>query len=373
MPATDNKGKILDDISDVVTEIFATQKGQKSTVNVVYALNGTGKTRISRYIAENNEEESLCFNAIFQDFFTWDNENYILKIDKFSWIVGHINEQGLQNAIMESFRAFCNNGLIYPRFSSDSCEVKFEAINPKGDADRGDFFIFPIKISRAEEAIFVWSVFYVLLRAAIDELQISDPSDRSTNSFDKLKYIIIDDPISSVDDASVIKISLAISELMSEFVSIKNERSLQYLITTHHALFFNEICNVLSRHSGIKAKPYVLSRTNNQKYMLKDNSNKAFAYHTVLRGKIEDAINEGAIGKEHFNMFRILLEKTQLYFGYRSMEMCLPEFNNRKEAIMLTNRYSHFSEFECADLSERERNIFIESYENYKKKYKAEV
>lgn len=59
MPATDNKGKILDDISDVVTEIFATQKGQKPTVNVVYALNGTGKTRISRYIAENNEEERV--------------------------------------------------------------------------------------------------------------------------------------------------------------------------------------------------------------------------------------------------------------------------------------------------------------------------
>lgn len=372
MPATDNKGKILDDISDVVTEIFATQKGQKPTVNVVYALNGTGKTRISRYIAENNEEESLCFNAIFQDFFTWDNENYILKIDKFSWIVGRINEQGLQNAIMESFRAFCNNDLIYPRFSSDSCEVKFEAINPRGDADRGDFFIFPIKISKAEETIFVWSVFYVLLQAAIDELQISDHSNRSTNSFDKLKYIIVDDPISSVDDASVIKISLAISELMSEFASINNEQPLQYLITTHHALFFNEIYNVLSRHSGIKAKPYILSRANNQKYILKDNSNKAFAYHTVLKEKIEDAINEGTIGKEHFNMFRILLEKTQLYFGYKNTEMCLPEYADKKEAIILTNKYSHFPEFEYAELSEREKDIFIGAYENYKEKYKPE-
>lgn len=333
MPATDNKGKILDDISDVVTEIFATQKGQKPTVNVVYALNGTGKTRISRYIAENNEEESLCFNAIFQDFFTWDNENYILKIDKFSWIVGRINEQGLQNAIMESFRAFCNNDLIYPRFSSDSCEVKFEAINPRGDADRGDFFIFPIKISKAEETIFVWSVFYVLLQAAIDELQISDHSNRSTNSFDKLKYIIVDDPISSVDDASVIKISLAISELMSEFASINNEQPLQYLITTHHALFFNEIYNVLSRHSGIKAKPYILSRANNQKYILKDNSNKAFAYHTVLKEKIEDAINEGTIGKEHFNMFRILLEKRNYISDIKTLRCAYQSMLIRKKQL----------------------------------------
>lgn len=372
MSSTNNKEKIFDDIDEVVKEIFATQKGQKPTVNVLYALNGTGKTRISRYITESNEEKCLCFNAIFQDFFTWDNENCILKIDEASWVVERINEQGLQNAIIENFQNFYSNSLIYPQFSSDSHEITFEAKNLKANSDNNDLFISPIKISKAEETIFIWSVFYTLLQTAISELQIKDLDNRSTDFFDKLEYIVIDDPISSVDDASVIKISLAISDLMTEFTSIDNGQSFKYLITTHHALFFNEICNVLNRHSSVKLKPFILSRTSDQKYILKDNSNKAFAYHAVLKERIEDAINEGAVGKEHFNMFRILLEKTQLYFGYKSMEMCLPEFNGRKEAIMLTNRYSHFSEFEYAELSERERGIFVESYEKYKKKYKAE-
>lgn len=52
--------------------------------------------------------------------------------------------------------------------------------------------------------------------------------------------------------------------------------------------------------------------------------------------------------------------------------MCLPEYADKKEAIILTNKYSHFPEFEYAELSEREKDIFIGAYENYKKKYKPE-
>lgn len=66
----------LDTLEDVVHTLFPSLvdnesflNNTKTLVNALYAFNGTGKTRISRFIAEREENDSLCFNALFQDFF----------------------------------------------------------------------------------------------------------------------------------------------------------------------------------------------------------------------------------------------------------------------------------------------------------------
>lgn len=369
----------LDTLEDVVHTLFPSLvdnesflNNTKTLVNALYAFNGTGKTRISRFIAEREENDSLCFNALFQDFFVWDNDNNILVINKSSWIIGCINEQGLQRDIINNFQRIYGSESIFPFFSSDSSEVTFKArIN---DSEDEDGFSEPIKVSKAEETLFILSIFYSLLQAAINELKISDPDNRSTDFFDNLHYIVIDDPVSSVDDTVIIRLSLAIFDLLNELSDLKCEQKIEVLIETHHALFFNKINDMLERKSkNIKLCRYVLTKSKDSKYILKDGGKRPFGYHMLLREKIEKAIELDAIEKEHFNMFRILLEKTQLYFGYKQWDECIPKFDDKDEAVALMNRYSHFSEFESSELSEHNREVFKEAFENYSNKYKPEA
>ncbi len=372
MTLDSDRDRELNSVEEVANELFATRNTQKTTVSVIFAFNGTGKTRLSRLISESEDNNCLCFNAIFQDYFTWDNENCVLNIDKMSWVVEFINEQGLQKQIVENFQNFYSDVFIYPQFSSDSHEVTFRAKLLEPDAETGEDYTEPIKVSKAEETIFVWSVFYTILAGAFAELQELE-DNRSTDIFNNLEYVVIDDPVSSIDDAAIIKISLAIYDLLKTFANNSKKTGIDVLITTHHALFFNEICNVIDRgDKNLKLKSYILSRTKEQKYLLTDNSRNVFGYHLFLRKKIEEAIKNNALEKNHYNMFRVLLEKTKLYFGYKNFDECMPEFRDRKEAIRLMNKLSHFSEFEYSELTDREKEIFVEAFQKYTAKFRPE-
>ena len=52
-----------------------------------------------------------------------------------------------------------------------------------------------------------------------------------------VKYIYIDDPISSLDDNNAIAVAL-----FSKNAKIENSR-VQTIISTHHSLFYNVLCN----------------------------------------------------------------------------------------------------------------------------------
>ena len=145
-------------------------------------------------------------------------------------------------------------------------------------------------------------------------------------------------------------------------------------IRTHHALFYNSIYNLLNREKGIKLKSYILNKKN-YIYSLEEKGDSPFGYHLILVNKICDAINEDSLEKIHFNMFRILLEKTSNYFGYKKYDECILDKDYKKEIIKLINLYSHGSlpEFEYSDLTEHEKGIFIESFNDFINYYKVEV
>ena len=70
---------------------------------------------------------------------------------------------------------------------------------------------------------------------------------------EELKYIFIDDPISSLDDNNAIDVAL---ELVKLIKSSKN-KNLHFIISTHHALFYNVL------HNGLdNAEKIWLSRAN---------------------------------------------------------------------------------------------------------------
>ena len=57
-------------------------KNQNKNVSILYAFNATGKTRLSTTLTDEMDDgKILCYNAFVEDLFTWDNDNYIFKIN----------------------------------------------------------------------------------------------------------------------------------------------------------------------------------------------------------------------------------------------------------------------------------------------------
>lgn len=319
----------LDEVFNKLRDDFDSNS-DKIKIDLIYAFNGTGKTRISRMFTDLFEDKTLCFNSMFQDEFAWNNGNSILTFDKNSWIANFIRDQGLENEIERNFQLFCEDSVI-ASLDLELGIVKFSAKTIDGCAGN-------IKISKAEESLFVWSVFYTFIDSMIYELK-ENIEDRSTDIFNNIEYLIIDDPVSSIDDIKILNIAVKIFELIERMNDIVDNKP-NILITTHHALFYNSTYNLFNRVNYIKLKSYILSKKDHV-YSLEEKGDSPFGYHLVLVNKINDAINNNCLEKIHFNMFRILLEKTSNYFGYKKYDECIPNKDYKKEIIKLINLYSH--------------------------------
>lgn len=356
-----------DDIETIYNEIIKdfNSSSTKTKVNLIYAFNGTGKTRISRMFTEKQEDKILCFNSIFQDEFYWVNDSQFLFINNNSWIVRFITEQGLENAIKDNFKLFCND-MIEPSIDLESGIIEFSVKTIDG-------YEHDIKVSKSEESLFIWSIFYTFIDSMIHELK-EEKENRSTDIFDNIKYVVIDDPVSSIDDIKIMNIAVKIYELIERINKLNNENRSNILITTHHALFYNAIYNLLKRENYTKFNSYILTK-NKYNYCLEEKGDSPFGYHLIIVKKINEAIKTNNLEKINFNMFRILLEKTANYFGYRKYEDCLPQKEYTKELIKLINLYSHgnLPEFEYSELTSNEKAIFIEGFMDFINYYKMEV
>lgn len=181
-------------------------------VQLIYAFNGVGKTRLSRKFKElvspkNHDGEAdeskmkvLYYNAFTEDLFYWDNDldadsKRKLKIQPNGFTDWILKEQGQERNIVTNFQRYTSNKLT-PRFNEEYNEISFsiEGGN-EGTIDN-------IKISRGEESCLIWCVFYSLLSQIVANLNIAEPDERETNQFDDLQYIFIDDPVSSILDFS---------------------------------------------------------------------------------------------------------------------------------------------------------------------------
>lgn len=267
-------------------------------VQLIYAFNGTGKTRLSREFKtklsdyDNDEDlednlffnkEILYYNAFTEDLFFWDNDLKFdleprLKIHPNSFTKWIFEEQGQEQNVINNFQHYADEKLT-PHFN-DGYTTKNEfgqqvVVEPfteikftfeRGNEEESNF----IKISKGEESIFIWSVFYSLLELIIDNLNITDPIERDTTKFDKLKYIFIDDPVSSLDDNHLIELAVNLAQLIKKAPS-----SLKFIITTHNPLFYNVLYNEFS-----KGKAYVLNKYEDGKFELQDQGNDSpFSYH----------------------------------------------------------------------------------------------
>lgn len=225
-------------------------------VQLIYAFNGTGKTRLSREFKKlivGNEgegtsptrEKILYYNAFTEDLFYWDNDldgnsNPKLKIQSNTytdWLLTLLKDLGQDGNIVKYFQHYTNDKLT-PSFSADLTEVTFTF--ERGDDENSE----TLKISKGEESNFIWSVFYTLLDQVITILNVAEPTDRETNEFDQLEYVFIDDPVSSLDENHLIELAVNLANLIKS-----SQSNLKFVITTHNPLFYNVLYNELKNKS----------------------------------------------------------------------------------------------------------------------------
>ena len=314
-----------------VTEVEVVKQVPK--VQLIYAFNGTGKTRLSREFkqlvapkgfGEGDQEKSsrnkfLYYNAFTEDLFYWDNDLEEdaapkLKIQPNTytdWLLTLLKDLGQDGNIVKYFQHFANDKLT-PHFSEDFTEITFTL--ERGD-DKGTE---PLKISKGEESNFIWSVFYTLLDQVIEVLNVAEPSDRETDQFDQLEYIFIDDPVSSLDDNHLIELAVNLAGLIKS-----SQSNLKFIVTTHSPLFYNVLYNELNSKAC-----YLLERFEDGTFELLDkygDSNKSFSYHLYLKQTLENAIAENKVQKYHFTLLRNLYEKTASFLGYPKWSELLPD------------------------------------------------
>jgi len=319
-----------------LTEIAQTLRAANKKVQLIYAFNGTGKTRLSRKFkqliaprADDNEGDNeadlpeltgkkiLYYNAFTEDLFYWDNDleqdaEPKLKIQPNLFTHWVLRDQGQDRNIITNFQHYANEKLT-PQFSEDFSEVSFSL--ERGDNEHSG----NLKISKGEESSFIWSVFYTLLDQVISTLNVAEPSDRETNQFDHLEYIFIDDPVSSLDENHLIELAVNLASLIKSSQST----SLKFIVTTHSPLFYNVLFNELSSKVC-----YMLERLEDGTFALtekKGDSNTSFSYHLYLKRTIEQAIVESQIQKYHFTLLRNLYEKTASFLGYPKWSDLLPD------------------------------------------------
>lgn len=302
-------------------------------VQLIYAFNGSGKTRLSRELKhlvapENNSDgvgeasaarKVLYYNAFTEDLFYWDNEpdgdaGPKLRIQPNAytdWLLNLLKDLGQDGNIVKYFQHFANDKLT-PSFSQDLTEVTFSL--ERGDDER----ITNLKISKGEESNFIWSIFYTLLDQIITILNVAEPADRESQQFNELEYIFIDDPVSSLDENHLIELAVSLAGLIKS----SNSR-LKFIVTTHSPLFYNVLYNELNGK-----KCYFLERFENGTFDLveKDgDSNKSFSYHLHLKKALEEAIAQNKVQKYHFTLLRNLYEITASFLGYQKWSELLPD------------------------------------------------
>ena len=345
-------------------EIAQEIKNSNKKVTLLYAFNTTGKTRLSmefkNLVNEIRDDEVIkhviYYNAFTEDLFSWDNdlENDSirkLKINKNSKFIDLIEKQGKENEIAERFREFTSSK-IEPNINTKTGEITFNLST--GDENS----IENIKISKGEESIFIWSVFFVLMETIISELNIDEVNDRSTDEFNEIQYIFIDAPISSLDDNHAIDVALKIKKIIK---SSKNE-DLHFIVSTHHSLFYNIL------HTELKsAKKYWFSKNEN-KYIISElgNEDTPFGYHLLIKEEIKRAIMGNSIKRYHFNLLRNLFEKTAHFLGYNNWKDLIKE-EDRESYIKRINFYSHsnHSVLEVKELEPQEKEFLKRIYKNF--------
>ncbi|WP_300747647.1 AAA family ATPase [uncultured Brachyspira sp.] len=333
---------------------------------ILFAYNGTGKTRLSnkfknigKYPDEETGEktgDTLYYNAFTEDLFYWDNdlendERRILKMNSNSRFFYALKDLIDMNDKINYF---------LKRYADFNFKIDYYDYTIAFSKNRID----NIKISRGEENIFIWCFFLAIVQLVID----------NNESYKWVKYIYIDDPISSLDDNNVIALASDLAKLLKEDQGEKNKTDLKIVISTHHILFYNILCNEIKTAERLF---FQKEDSNIEKYILKNTGDTPFFHHVSMLKKLKKAADSGKLYTYHFNILRSILEKTASFHGYGNFSDCLRESDDEniivhKRMINILN-HGNYSVFEPMEMVEDNKKHFKIILNNFLKDYKFNI
>ncbi len=358
---------------------------------LLYAYNRTGKTRLSMGFKDRcknkngGKPNTLYFNAFTEDLFTWENDlendsQRGLKINEYSRFFEGFSSLDLEPTIamyLDRYADFKFNieykeiqkgeeSFSRPHFITFRKETfkKSRDKGEKGKEEKEDNEDENIKISRGEEIIFVWCIFMAICERVID----------GHEAYGWVKYIYIDDPISSLDDNNAIAVACDLSELLRKAVKRVNESKtsdpLKIVVSTHHSLFFNVMCNEIGRKKGVEKginhKRYFLHRPNGEgSYTLRSTEDTPFFHHVATLAELHKAADpeSGILYTFHFNALRTIMEKTAAFFGHSKISFCLAALDNQENEALFNralNLLSHgaYAVHEPTPMGEDNQDLF---------------
>ncbi len=323
---------------------------------LLYAYNRTGKTRLSMEFKNqgktkgNGKPDTLYFNAFTEDLFVWHNDldgdtDRHLKINHTSSFLKGLTELALD----ETIAGYLSR---YTDFEFDIDYSKWVITFRKGDYDA-------IKISRGEENIFFLCIFMAICERVIDGHQ----------SYQWVKHIYIDDPISSLDDNNAIAIACDLSELIRRAATrngyTREHKPIKTVLSSHHALFFNVMCNELRRaredQEKIKSKRYFLHRLDSEDvYSIRATEDTPYFHHVATLVELRKRVQAGTLYTYHFNALRSILEKTASFLGHEDLRVCLEGLQDEALYNRALNLLSHgkYAIYEPVEMVDDNKELF---------------
>lgn len=346
-------------LDDIATHLRDRLEQKKYVL--VFAYNGTGKTRLSMDFKEQGKQgegepeirDTLYFNAFTEDLFNWDNDldgdaQRVLRMNTDSHFFGGLQELEMENRIRPLLRRYADFDFTIDYQQATISFVR-EVISREGRE-----IIENIKVSRGEENIFVWCFFLAVAQLAVDEQE----------AYDWVKYLYIDDPISSLDDNNAIAVASHLAQLLKS-----GNGNIKTVISSHHHLFFNVMCNELGN-----AVRYFLSKEADR-FLLMDTGDTPRYHHVALLKQLHEVAESGQIYTYHFNILRSILEKTATFHGFRSFSACIKQENDDSDGILharLVNVLSHgnYSLYEPQEMLPENKEYFRKILRDFMNNYR---
>lgn len=343
---------------------------------LIYAYNRTGKTRLSMEFRDAGKRrnkknptgtpDTLYFNAFTEDLFVWENDIEgdsvrRLQMNEKSSFFNAMTELALDETIAR----------YLSRYADFDFDFTYKDVQQGNETiSKPDFVSFRkgdqlnIKISRGEQNIFIWCIFMAICERMLDGHQ----------SYQGKKYLYIDDPISSLDDNNAISVACDLAKLLRRAATRKDANGaptpIKVIISSHHALFFNVMCNEVGRRADgepeITHKRYFLHHRNGDgAYKLQATKDTPFFHHVATLAELQRAADpsRGKLYTFHFNALRSVMEKTASFFGHSSIAFCLKALDNEEDRALFNralNLLSHgaYAIHEPTEMGEDNKILF---------------
>lgn len=342
---------------------------------LLYAYNGTGKTRLSMAFKDagkrknRGQPDTLYFNAFTEDLFSWDND-----LEKDSERRLHINSdsqffKGLKELALDE-----RIGHYLARYADFLFDIDYDqwAVSfRKGEARH-------IKVSRGEENIFIWCMFMAICERVID----------GAESYQWVKYLYVDDPITSLDDNNAIAVATDLAKLLRKAKTRTRTEAvpadgpgeaenpprlvpapIKAVVSSHHALFFNVVCNELKKDAHRK---YFLHRPERgESYTLRATDDTPFFHHVAMLAEVKKAAAGGKLHTYHFNMLRSILEKTAIFFGNDDFSACIRGLDDEDLFARALNLLSHgaYEIYQPVEMVEDNKRLFGQILNDFLARY----